>query len=256
MKKIIFLLVVISFLVVGCEAFAEESLPDPGILPDSSFYFLKAWKENIQTFFAFGEENKARQYLHLAEVRLAEYQKMIEKGKDEIAQKVLDKYEKQLNNALAKTEELKNKGRDAKDFSVKIENLQKVFKESSNEDKDKDKKPTEKNEEPKPKTKSENKKETLSALDKFTKCLNDKGVKMYGASWCSHCTNQKNMFGTSLKYLPYIECAVPDGGNQTLTCQNADIRAYPTWIFPNGEKNEGALTFEELGQYSGCELKQ
>ncbi|MBU4458808.1 hypothetical protein KKF60_02845 [Patescibacteria group bacterium] len=87
-------------------------LPDPGLTPDSSFYFLKTWKEKIQIFFTFGEENKAKQYLHLSEVRLAEYKKMIEKGKTEIAQKTLDKYEKQLGQALEKAEEAKEKGKD------------------------------------------------------------------------------------------------------------------------------------------------
>ncbi len=121
MKKILFLLIVLSFLIAGCKAMAEESLPNPGTLPDSTFYFLKTWKESIQTFFTFGAENKAKQFLHLAEVRLAEYQKMIEKGKTEIAKKTLEKYENQLNNALTKVEELKNKGKDVKDISEKIE---------------------------------------------------------------------------------------------------------------------------------------
>lgn len=98
-----------------------DNLPDAGLTLDSPFYFLKAWKETIQTFFTFGEENKAKQYLHLADVRLAEYQKMVEKGKTEIAQKTLDKYEKQLNRALDKAKELQEKGKDVKDLSQKLE---------------------------------------------------------------------------------------------------------------------------------------
>ena len=87
-------------------------LLDPGFTPDSPIYFLKTWKESIQTFFTFGAENKAKQFLHLAEVRLAEYQKMVEKGKIEIAEKTLEKYEKQLSRALDKVQELKKKGKD------------------------------------------------------------------------------------------------------------------------------------------------
>jgi len=120
MRKIIFLLIVLSFVIAGCRALAEENLPDPGTLPDSTFYFLKSWKESIQTFFTFGAENKVKQYLHLAEVRLAEYQKMIEKGKTEIAQKTLDKYEKRLNHATQKIEELENKGKDVKNISKEL----------------------------------------------------------------------------------------------------------------------------------------
>jgi hypothetical protein len=110
MKKIIFLLIVLSFLIAGCKALAEESLPNPGTLPDSSFYFLKSWKESIQTFFTFGAENKAKQFLHLADVRLAEYQKMIEMGKTDIALKTLEKYEKQLDQAMTKIKEAEEGG--------------------------------------------------------------------------------------------------------------------------------------------------
>jgi len=91
------------------------------IAPDSSFGFLQTWKESIQTFFIFGVENKAKQYLHLADVRLDEYKKMIEQGKTDIAEKVLEKYQKQLNHALDKAEELKNEGKDIKGLSQKIE---------------------------------------------------------------------------------------------------------------------------------------
>ncbi|PIR72356.1 MAG: hypothetical protein COU42_01690 [Candidatus Nealsonbacteria bacterium CG10_big_fil_rev_8_21_14_0_10_36_24] len=123
MKKILFSLVVLSFLIGGYIVLAQDNdLPSPGITPDSSFYFLKTWKETIQNFFTFGAENKAKQFLHLADVRLAEYQRMIDKGKTEIAKKTLEKYEKQLNHALQKIEELKNKGKDIRDVSQKLEN--------------------------------------------------------------------------------------------------------------------------------------
>ena len=87
----------------------EVELPSPGLTPDSPFYFLKSWEEKIQLFFTFGAENKAKQYLHLSEVRLAEYKKMIEKGKTEIAEKTLDKYQKQLDRALGKSRKSKRK---------------------------------------------------------------------------------------------------------------------------------------------------
>lgn len=109
MKKIIIPILIFLF---AFSALAETTdLPDSGLTPDSPFYFLKVWKESIQTFFTFGEENKAKQYLHLAEVRLAEYQKMMEKGKTEIAQRTLEKYEKQLNRALDKLNQAKEKGK-------------------------------------------------------------------------------------------------------------------------------------------------
>jgi len=139
MKKILFSLIVLMLLIGGLNVLAQDNdLPSVGITPDSRFYFLQEWKEQIQLFFTFGAKNKAKQYLHLVDVRLAEYQKMLDKGKTEIAQKVLNKYEKQLNHAISKIQELENKGSDVKDLSQKIstntlkhigileENLQKV----------------------------------------------------------------------------------------------------------------------------------
>lgn len=120
MKKILLPIVVLSFL-IGISVFAQNNeLPAPGMTPDSSFYFLKSWKESIQTFFTFGAENKAKQCLHLAEVRLAEYQKMIEKGKTEIAEKTFEKYERQLDRALEKVDEARAKGKDVGNINEEI----------------------------------------------------------------------------------------------------------------------------------------
>ena len=35
----------------------------------------------------------------------------------------------------------------------------------------------------------------LAPTDALAQCLTAKGVKMYGAYWCSHCQNQKKAFG-------------------------------------------------------------
>lgn len=88
--------------------------------------------------------------------------------------------------------------------------------------------------------------------DAFVKCLTQKGATMYGASWCPHCKAQKEMFGTSVKYLSYVECAADDG-SQTVACEKAGIKAYPTWII-NGEKTTGQLSFVVLSEKSGCSL--
>ncbi len=124
MKKIILSLIIFSFLFALTVSAEEVNLPKSGLTPDSNFYFFKLWKESIQTFFTFGAENKAKQFLHLAEVRLAEYQKMVEKGKTEIAEKTLEKYERQLNQALEKAEEAKEKGKN-------VEKLKEIISEKA-----------------------------------------------------------------------------------------------------------------------------
>lgn len=73
---------------------------------------------------------------------------------------------------------------------------------------------------------------SANKYDSFAKCLTDKGVKMYGAYWCSHCQNQKKAFGDSFKYINYIECADPNIKGQLEVCQKEKIEGYPTWEFP------------------------
>lgn len=88
----------------------------------------------------------------------------------------------------------------------------------------------------------------LSGLDKFAKCLADNDATMYGAEWCGHCKNQKEMFGDSFKYVNYVEC--PE--NQQL-CSEMDVTGYPTWII-NGESKPGAKSLETLSELTGCSL--
>lgn len=84
--------------------------------------------------------------------------------------------------------------------------------------------------------------------DDFAKCLTEKGVVMYGAEWCSHCKNQKKMFGSSFQYIDYVEC--PD--NPSL-CNSEGITGYPTWKI-GGSLYSGERSLESLALRSGCTL--
>ncbi len=92
--------------------------------------------------------------------------------------------------------------------------------------------------------------------DGFARCLSDRGVKMYGAFWCDHCSEQKKKFGASFEYAPYIECGVKgDTRAQTQVCKDAGIHHFPTWQFPpTGERAERVFTLEELSDRTGCAL--
>jgi len=103
------------------QAPAAAPLVDAGLLPDSQFYFLKTWKEKIQLFFSLSAESKATQFMHLAEVRLAEYQKMMEKGKTDIAKQTFEKYERQLDSAFEKTSEARVNGKDVTALAEKLQ---------------------------------------------------------------------------------------------------------------------------------------
>ncbi len=93
-----------------------------------------------------------------------------------------------------------------------------------------------------------------NSLESFASCLTEKGVKMYGAYWCSHCKEQKDMFGSAVGKIAYVECAVPDDTRaQTQACKDANIKGYPTWEI-NGQQYPGVQSFETLSKLTGCKL--
>ncbi|TVQ43081.1 MAG: hypothetical protein EA365_13505 [Gloeocapsa sp. DLM2.Bin57] len=79
------------------------------------------------------------------------------------------------------------------------------------------------------------------------------GAKFYGAFWCPHCHEQKQLFGAAaLKKINYLECD-PNGVNpQSQACVDAQIQSYPSWEI-NGEIYRGTQTLENLAQFSGYE---
>ena len=91
-------------------------------------------------------------------------------------------------------------------------------------------------------------------FDEFARCINNSGTKFYGTFWCEHCKNQKEEFGKSAKYLPYIECSIPNGQGTNLVCLNANIEGYPTWEFPDGTRESGELSLEFLAERTSCSL--
>lgn len=84
--------------------------------------------------------------------------------------------------------------------------------------------------------------------------LHSIGAKMYGAFWCSHCLEQKEMFGReAAKLLDYVEC-FPEGyrtGTKMIkACKDVKIEGFPTWII-NGQVVSGELELPELALASG-----
>lgn len=90
--------------------------------------------------------------------------------------------------------------------------------------------------------------QSTGQYDDFAKCLTEKGVKMYGTEWCSHCKNQKALFGESFKYVDFVDC---DAMKEL--CLDAGVRGYPTWYI-NSTLHAGEQSLSDLSKMSGCEL--
>lgn len=112
MKTISSLIALVFLFSLGMGGLAQGTeLPDPGLTPDNPFYFLEIIVEGIGTFFTFGDLRKAERYANLAAERLVEAQAVAEKGKLELAEKTLRRYENQLNNSIARAKKAQSKGK-------------------------------------------------------------------------------------------------------------------------------------------------
>jgi hypothetical protein len=94
----------------------------------------------------------------------------------------------------------------------------------------------------------------VSTLDGFAKCVNKSGAKMYGAWWCPHCADQKELFGFAFQYVNYVECSPPGQRTENDACKQAGIKNFPTWQFADGSRAEGSLHLQALSEKTGCRL--
>lgn len=84
--------------------------------------------------------------------------------------------------------------------------------------------------------------------DEFAKCLADNSV-LYSREGCSHCANQKAMFGESLKYLNIVECSE----NLDL-CISKNLDGVPAWEI-KGQIYYGVQDLEMLSELTGCSIQ-
>jgi len=90
--------------------------------------------------------------------------------------------------------------------------------------------------------------------DVFAKCLAAKQTKMYGLYWCPHCAEQKEMFGKSFQYVPYVECAIKGSRDLMPACTEAGVKLFPSWQFGTNKPVEGVFPLQELSDKTGCSL--
>ncbi len=99
-----------SLLLSGTTYAQDEELPDPGITPDSPFYFFDTLGKNIGMFFAFGPEAKARKALQYAEERLAEAQVMAVKNRVREMTRAANDYDGFMAMVNQRSEEARRQG--------------------------------------------------------------------------------------------------------------------------------------------------
>ncbi len=82
----------------------------------------------------------------------------------------------------------------------------------------------------------------------LAQCLTSNGVKMYGTERCSHCKNQKALFGPDFAQVTYIDCDA-----QKQVCMDNGIQGYPTRKDATGNFFPGVQSLEKLAEIAGCQ---
>ncbi len=90
-------------------------LEDPGTLPDNPLFVVKRWWEDVQLFFTFNNEKKAELEQTLALKRIAEAEKLIEKGKVDLAERHLQRYEQHMERFQERIQTLQQNQSDKAD---------------------------------------------------------------------------------------------------------------------------------------------
>ncbi|MEN9258773.1 MAG: vitamin K epoxide reductase family protein [Gloeomargarita sp. SRBZ-1_bins_9] len=77
------------------------------------------------------------------------------------------------------------------------------------------------------------------------------GAREYGAYWCPHCHQQKQLFGKeAAAKIDYVECDPRGVNSQAQLCQEKGIRGYPTWEI-NGKLYPGVKLLDQLADLTG-----
>lgn len=80
----------------------------------------------------------------------------------------------------------------------------------------------------------------------LAQCLTSKGAVMYGADTCSHCQDQKKIFGKDFENIQYINCEF-----EFEFCKKRGITSYPIWSLGN-KVLLGTQSKAELASFADC----
>jgi hypothetical protein len=89
--------------------------------------------------------------------------------------------------------------------------------------------------------------DSSSQAIQVAKMLQSLDAKMYGAYWCSHCYDQKQVLGKQAfeSYVKYVECSKDGVNSQTKVCRAKEVPGYPTWEI-KGQLYPGQQELDEL----------
>jgi hypothetical protein len=108
--SLVLALAMIFTLPVSVSASDVDTLPEAGMTPDSPFYFMERWGEQISLAFTFNTEAKVEKALRYAEERLAEAEAVAAQNKVRAMERAYKEYCNCLEVATRNMERAMNKG--------------------------------------------------------------------------------------------------------------------------------------------------
>lgn len=108
------LAIVVSPLISSAPVLADTTgdtaigeVTDPGILPDSGFYFMKKWGRNLQLMFAGSDTERARLMLKYTNEDALALWEMYQMGKYDVGSEFAEQYALQLQNTVQIMEQIR-----------------------------------------------------------------------------------------------------------------------------------------------------
>ena len=139
--KLVLSTLLIIFLVVPMSAQAQDEMTDPGITPDSMFYPVDVFFDDIGLRLAFTEEAKINKQFLIVEERLSEAKAMSEANNTEGVQAAIEQHNRimqqiqvRLNGSDNVTENLKTQLQLEERMRVHEENIISISAESGQEE--------------------------------------------------------------------------------------------------------------------------
>jgi len=86
-------------------------------------------------------------------------------------------------------------------------------------------------------------------MEDFGRCLNQKGMVMYGQPGCPACSQQKQLLGAAYSQIKVVNCP-----SQPEECQRVGVRTTPSWAKNGVMAIPGGTSLDYLAQVAGCQL--
>ena len=106
------------------EGVSIGEVTDPGILPDSPFYFMKTWGRAVRSFFAFNNQERAELALRFANEDALAIKALCDKGECQLAERHCERFQERFQEAIRWTERAREEGKDVEGLVEKLKENQ------------------------------------------------------------------------------------------------------------------------------------